>query len=523
MQRFNNRFANQSGVPDSGLLKQVIISTAVYPIVLITLATIAVRLTISFSHHLILGMDGGYYPLQVRNILNTGYLSFNDVPLYFYFCALIIKIIALFGWVATNETVISVVKIIDSTIFPLLAIPLFMILSRKGYKIPIFAQFALMIFAVFSFSSLIMLGDLQKNAFAIPFLLMFIYLFEGYLISGEKRKLFLALATMLIIALTHFGVFVFSLAFFTIALFVVYRKKAILPSILILLTGFSVIYVFDASRALRLITFWKVIFERFGLVNVSLPLPLLINILFSYFLVVFTIFQYQKIRRGKDDVAGYMMVTLIILLVIFAFPFYEMQYVHRFNLLLFIPQILLMIYLIRMNQKFAGFFAISLVLLTAFSIFIYFSEAKKPVITDQEFHDLQNINAFLPDNKERTIIIARHGLEFWTAWALNVKVANDRAMNQLAVDKYNYMIILQQKHGLDEMPPGNRPPSQPSLAGVGLPPMRPPMRQPGGSLSGQPGGLPGGGPDRPPMGPHLPENLKLVYSSPYFNAYKKPN
>ena len=452
-------------------------------------------------------MDGGYYPLQVRNILNTGYLSFNDVPLYFYFCALILKIIALFGFVATNETIISVVKIIDSTMFPLLAIPLFMILSRKGGKIPFFAQFALLIFAVFSFSPLIMLGDLQKNAFAIPFLLIFIYLFEGFLISGEKRKLFLALATMLIIAFTHFGVFVFSLAFFTIALFVVYRKMAILPSILILLTGFSVIYVFDASRALRLITFWNVIFEKFDSIKESLQLPLLVNTLFSYFLVVFSIFQYRKIRRETDIAARNMMVILIILLAIFAFPFYETQYVRRFNLLLFIPQILLMIYLIRMNQKFAGFFAISLVLLTAFSIFTYFSEAKKPVITDQEFQDLQNLNAFLPDNKDSTIIIARHGLEFWTAWALNVKVANDRAMNQLAVEKYNNMIILQQKSEIGERPPGNRRPSQQPLAGVGRSPERPPM----------------GRQDGPPMGPHLPENFKLVYSSPYFKAYKNPN
>jgi hypothetical protein len=507
MQRLTNRFASQSGVPDSGSRKQVLGSTAVYSIALITLTAIAVRLTISFSHHLILGVDGGYYPLQVRNILNTGHLSFHDVPLYFYFCALILKIIALFGFVATNETIISAIKIIDSTMFPLLTIPLFMIFSRNGCKVPLFAMLALLIFAVFSFSPLIMLGDLQKNAFAIPFLFLFIYLFEGYLITGEKRKLLMALATMLIIALTHFGVFVFSLAFFTISLFVVYRKKAILPSILILLTGFSVIYVFDASRALRLITFWNVIFEDFDSIRESLQLPLLVNTLFSCFLVVFSIFQYRRIRRETDIAARNMIVILIILLVIFAFPFYETQYVRRFNLLLFIPQILLLSYLIRIDQKFAGLFSISLVLLTAFSVFIYFSEAKKPVIDDLEFQDLQNINAYLPENKDSTIIIARHGLEFWTAWALNVKVANDRAMNQLAVEKYNNMIILQQKSGIGERPPGNRPPSQPPLAGVGRSQERPPMERP----------------DGPPMGFHLPENFKLVYSTPYFNAYKNKN
>jgi hypothetical protein len=250
-----------------------------------------------------------------------------------------------------------------------------------------------------------------------------------------------------------------------------------------------------------------VIFEKFDSLKEPLLLPLLVNSLFSYFLVVFSIFQYRKIREGMDIVDEHMIVTLIIMLVIFAFPFYETQYVHRFNLLLFIPQILLISYLIRINQKFIGLFSISLVLLTSFSIFSYFSEAKKPVINDQEFQDLQNINTYLRDNKDSTIIIARHGLEFWTAWALNVKVANDRAMDQLVVDKYNNMIILQQKTGFGERPPGNKPPSQPPFAEIGPSPARPPMGRQDGSS----------------MGFHLPENFKLFYSSTYFNAYQKLN
>jgi len=99
----------------------------------ITLTAIIVRLNLSFSSDLIAGMDGGYYPLQVRKILNTGMLAFNDVPLYF--CVLVLKNISLLGVALTNETIISVVKIIDSIALPILAIPLFKITTRKDRSI----------------------------------------------------------------------------------------------------------------------------------------------------------------------------------------------------------------------------------------------------------------------------------------------------------------------------------------------------------------------------------------------------
>jgi hypothetical protein len=420
--------------------------------------------------------------------------------LYFYFCASIIKLISVFEFTVTNETIILVIKTIDSIVLPMLLIPLYKLVSRKGHKIPLFAGLAILLFSVFSFSTFVMLGDLQKNAFAFPFLFLFIYLCESYLIAQKKRDLLIAFLTLLIIALTHFGVFVFGLAFVTISLFVVYRKRAILPSILILLVGFSVIYLFDANRALRLITFWNVIFDKPGLNQEPLPFPLYINALISFLLLIFGFFQYRKHRSEMDKSTGYMMLTLIALVAIFAFPFYETQYVQRFSAMLFIPQVLMILYLIRINQKLALPFSISLVLLTTVSIFTYFGEAKRPVIDDQEFRDLQKISTYLPVNKDSTIVIARHGLEFWTAWALNVKVGNDRSIDLNDLGKYKNIIILQQKKESGQRPPVNKPFPGHRFSKDGKAPMGPPMGQ--------------------PMERPIPKNFKPIFSSPYFSAFQ---
>jgi len=162
--------------------------------VLIAIITIIVRIYLSFSTDLIAGMDGGYYPLQVRNVLNTGFLGFSDVPLYFYFCALLVKVITIFGFAQSNETIINVIKIVDSIALPLLVIPLFNILYKKENKIPFYAEIAIVLFAVFSFPSFRMLGDLQKNGFAIPFLLAFIYFAERYFAENQRRDRFMQLS-----------------------------------------------------------------------------------------------------------------------------------------------------------------------------------------------------------------------------------------------------------------------------------------------------------------------------------------
>ena len=146
MALFRNKLIFQTGIPYTW--KGSIFSIRVLAFLLITMAAIILRLWISFSHDLILGVDGGYYPVQVRNILNTGVLSFKDVPLYFYFCASILKCISFLGSTVTDETIISVIKIVDSAALALLAIPLFKMVTRKERDISLFAELAVLSFDI---------------------------------------------------------------------------------------------------------------------------------------------------------------------------------------------------------------------------------------------------------------------------------------------------------------------------------------------------------------------------------------
>ena len=495
--------SSQSKVSRFGMLRQNKPSVRLLAFTVITLLAIILRLYICFSHDLILGMDGGYYPVQVRNILKTGLLSFNDVPLYFYFCASIVKVISLLGFAVNDETIISVIKIVDSTALPLLAIPLLKIMTKNDQKFPLFAGFAILFFALFSFSPLVMLGDLQKNALAIPLFIGFIYFLEAYLTNQTIRNLIVAVLALFIIAITHFGTFTFGLAFLSISLVVVMGRKAILPSVITISIGCLIIALFDFNRAFRILIFWNAIFARQLEFYGPNFLPILVNTFISYGLAIFGVLQYRKQKHKTDQVKGSITLSLAVLILIFAFPFYEQQYVQRFQVLLFVPQSVLIFNLIRMNNKLALPFSISLVLITLGFSLLYFNEEKKPCIDELAYRDLQNIKNYIPADRAETIILARHGLEFWTAWNLNMKVGNDRSIDKLGLEKYKNIIYLQQKNEDRQGTMGVRPMHKPGNGDGGHPPMRPGMDSPF---------------ERP-----IPGNSKLIYSSPYFNAYQKLN
>lgn len=169
---------------------------------------VAIRLLVNFKYDLIPGINGGYYPLQVRSILTNGNLGFSDMPLYFYFNAFVVKVISFFVKADINSVIILVLKIVDSIFLPLLLIP-FYELSKKieNGRIPFYQEIVISLFAVCSVSPLIFTSGLQKNGFAIPFLFAFILFAIRFLYDQRKLNLFLTFLFFAFVGLSHFGAF----------------------------------------------------------------------------------------------------------------------------------------------------------------------------------------------------------------------------------------------------------------------------------------------------------------------------
>ena len=107
-------------------------------------------------------------------------MALPDMPLLFYFNALIVKILLfLFPSADSNELIIIVSKVIDTIGLPIAVYPLYRIQKEL---------FAVAGFAVLSYSPVYLTSDAQKNTVALAFMTAFIYFFLKFFEMYELRK-----------------------------------------------------------------------------------------------------------------------------------------------------------------------------------------------------------------------------------------------------------------------------------------------------------------------------------------------
>lgn len=146
------------------------------------------RAYLNFSQELLRG-NGGYYPLQVRTLLERGELAFSDMPFLFYLDVGIFRFLSLFGMPVSNELILNLVMTVDSLSIPLLLIPLYHILKFTKTRVS-FYSLSIASFAIMSFYTLNLVSSSQKNSLAITFLFCAIAALLNYLSLKQRNILF---------------------------------------------------------------------------------------------------------------------------------------------------------------------------------------------------------------------------------------------------------------------------------------------------------------------------------------------
>ncbi|MDX9880577.1 MAG: hypothetical protein RBS73_00835 [Prolixibacteraceae bacterium] len=447
--------------------------------ILIFIASLVIRLFFNFSQELIPGVNGGYYPLQVRCLLSNGHLAFSDMPLLFYLNAAILKVISFFGLSITDNLILNVVKLTDSISIPLLLLPLHKIIRLSNPSDLKSFESGILAFSVLSFSPLVLTSDLQKNALAIVFFFCSFACFLSFQNSKKKIDVFLSIAFLVFTGLTHFGTFILAFIYLFFVLVFTYRKKGMSLMAILLSIGLGIVFIIDISRFNRLRSFWTVIFEKPALLNGMLAPPDVLIILISISLAgIGTIILIRNIDHLKPFQKSLLLANTACL-ILFSFPFMDGEYFKRLSLFLFVPQILLLLQIapfIHVGKLKA--ISISLFILTLLSLLAVSGHHKEAVLDKPAYEDLKQLNLVVK-NDGKTIIIARHGLEWWAAWVLKTHVGQDKAIDNDLFRKYKNVIFIRQINGFrNEF-------------------------------------------DRTPFHePAVPENSKIIFSSKYFKAFK---
>lgn len=417
---------------------------------IIGVVSFGIRLFINFSQELLSG-NGGYYPLQVRTVLERGELAFPDMPFLFYLDAGIVRFLTFFGATASNELILNVVKVVDSLSVPLLLIPLYQILNLS--KRINFSYFILSIvgFAVLSFYTLNLTSSFQKNSLAITILIFSISWFFKFLESKNWKQLIVAIAFLTLTGLTHFGTFAFALLLGTFFLAFSFKKKAVIPIILLITAALLLIYQFDTVRFSRLLLSWKGLFSR-------LPNPgqLLLTGVYLGFAIV-TTRGYIRFKNSFNIYDKAIILTCISLLIFIPFPIIDPQASGRMSAFLFIPIVLILFkFEPFISIKMKKIVSIGLGVITLGSIGFFIIMTPPVEVSIEALKDMDKMKPYITE-PDRTVIVSKHNLEFWVAWALEVDVSQESKFNDTLINDYEDIFIINQIRDVElRVGPGRR-------------------------------------------------------------------
>lgn len=424
-----------------------------------------IRGYIQFQNALPPGINGGYYPVQVRSILTNGKLGIADFPLLFYLQAAFAIIPQ---WIWGESAILMTTRISDVFLPVLIAIPAVLITNEFSsingkQKNPMIPLLISGLFVVCNGSLLRMLGDFQKNSFGLVLALTYFYFLLCSFRMPIKRNLWLTIAFLLLTFLTHIGVSGMTLLFSFIFLFFFFlfspEKKRLFRILLIVLLivviSMTLVMVFDPERVERLLSTiidpselfkdtaiqrWLAIFSRQkrGGVDTS-DIPNLIAIALGLFgFVIGILFS----KKNGPFVRSFLIAGSLTSIVL-ALPIINPAYAQRFLLMAFVPAVIPLAWLAT-NRKAAVFFSILIVAIEMFFNLGSRLDQQSPSIALEAFQELEQLEGTIP--AEDTLVYARHGLEWWVAWAMDTDVTNRADILMENWEEYDRLYFILEKN-----------------------------------------------------------------------------
>ena len=372
-----------------------------------------------FKFPIMYGIDGPYYLIQVRAILETGMMSYVDPPLCFYFFAALTLLLG-------DATV--AVKIGATLFCALTVFPSYLIGKKLTSSIPAAAASAIV--CSLSPGLMALSGEFVKNAVGSFFLLSFVYFCLEILKGTEGRFVkFAAIAAFVLTALTH--ILDLGLALLFLILLVVgslaLRKsgRRFLDFSLPLLAGSAVLgaaayfvysgYTIDIGKGLTFIEDFLTGLGDYDSLNPAVELaqglPAYLTIVAG---LVASILLY---RRGRAEEVVFLGSGTIVLALL-NFPTIPSQWAWRFGLMSFVPTCSVVAAVVGMidadDVKWG--IAVVFVLFYFFALSLPASARRRPVISMNEYADLVEMSAYVPSHSN---VIANAGGRYWVEYLLD--------------------------------------------------------------------------------------------------------
>jgi len=488
----------------------------------------AARAWLLWSTSLIPGMNGGYYLIQSRALLEHGTLGIPDLPLTFLVQASFAKLLQLATVRSSEDCIFLSVRLCDAALPPLAAVPVFLLgrtwCARAGRGVwPAVAAAALVALGM---PALSMVGDFEKNSLGMVWLAALVVALHGWMARRSRGRAAAVVAFLGLCGLTHIGVFGAAL---TLTALTWGADLALLPgkdglktlhdigvatvagAAMVALVAGIVLWKFDPARIQRLAGALSSPLEFLqtgghnagpghdpgafapprGAAGRLRPPPGMPGFAdrrrmgppgggmhpgdlssWPFFLAAAgALVLPLRRRRQMPDADRAVTIGCAVTLMILTGPWVGGDVRMRLQLIAMIPAAFAAAYVLANlpGRWTAPACSAALVALVAATSAPLVKRGGHPAISADALAELRALARYVAQ-PDRTLVVARHGLEWWTAWTLHTRVAQARAVRAADWSKYGAVYFIREKGG--DMRGANRPEGNGPMGGpVGAPPM----------------------------------------------------
>jgi len=438
------------------------------------------RAAVDFATPLVPKVKGAYYLVQVRALLEGGRLAFADFPFVFLLEAGLAKMLAGIGvgGGSVEAAIVAAVKLVDVVLPALAAVPVAVIALRlrapgDERRWPALVAAAV---ATLSYAPVVMTGDLQKNALGMLAMAALVAAGHAALARGGAWRWAAAVAALAVTGLAHAGAFAAAAAYAVIAGCIAVavsrpgRWRAVLAAAAIAAGAIAllaaVLWATDRSRFARfagVLLDPRSLFRRPMLVAVFDgtvgPLDLANALLAS---AVGALGLAMIVRRWSalPGTTRAIVGASSLLALLLGSPLVGADWAERFTLMAYLPASVALAFVLAHTRRRSIARATAGVARAACAaaLALTLGPLGRPSIDPTSVPELQGASALIA-RPTRTLVIARHGLEWWAAWFLRTRVAQEFDLEPSVWDEYDEVFCLVQKTA----PPG---PGGPKGAGA---------------------------------------------------------
>jgi len=415
------------------------------------------------SGELLPGLDGAYYWVQVRSVVNNFTLAFSDLPFIFWVQAVIAKLV---GDVPLG------VRISDAALPALSAIPIYLIARR--FKNPYLPAIAILVVLLHPVQLYFFTGDFIKNEATIPAVFFIAWVLFNWESKSKKFSMIALAIALIVIALSHFGTLLLALMMLSVWVLVQLRKSSkkswlqgIAVSGMVLLAVLASLELLVPSRFERLITFITsptVVFSNPAINGIihnyssrTMSITIIIGQLASLLLGYIT----WKSRASFKFADLSLVIAALVSTFVLSSPVIGMEWSDRLAALSFAPLSIAAIIIFGTVQiawqKSAVAILASVTLLATISLS---GTQMKYVFEDAALKDFKDLVAKV-DIPNNSVIVARHGVEYLAAWEFESDVTLDTYYSTADLSSYDSVFYIQEikAEGAGAPPPSGKGPS----------------------------------------------------------------